>query len=131
VRARGILLAALGIVLLVGGCLVGGCGDSGGSGATDKHPVVSGARVIPIHAKSFSFSPSSINVQPGEDVTIQLSSDDSFHDLRVEGVGTIVSVNGGQTKSGGLKFAKAGTYTFFCTVPGHRAAGMEGKIVVR
>ena len=25
---------------------------------------------------------------------------------------------------------KAGTYTFYCTVPGHAAAGMKGKLVV-
>jgi uncharacterized cupredoxin-like copper-binding protein len=25
---------------------------------------------------------------------------------------------------------KPGTYTFYCTVPGHAAAGMKGKLVV-
>jgi len=26
---------------------------------------------------------------------------------------------------------KAGTYTFYCSVPGHRQAGMHGTLVVK
>jgi plastocyanin len=36
----------------------------------------------------------------------------------------------GGTKSLSLKL-KAGTYKFFCSVPGHRMAGMEGTLTVR
>jgi uncharacterized cupredoxin-like copper-binding protein len=37
--------------------------------------------------------------------------------------------DGGKTVAGKLE-AKAGNYTLFCDVPGHRAAGMEAKLVV-
>jgi uncharacterized cupredoxin-like copper-binding protein len=36
----------------------------------------------------------------------------------------------GGTKTLTLKLAP-GTYTFYCSVPGHRAAGMEGKLTVQ
>jgi plastocyanin len=35
----------------------------------------------------------------------------------------------GGTKKLALKLA-AGTYTFYCTVPGHRQAGMQGTLTV-
>jgi plastocyanin len=38
--------------------------------------------------------------------------------------------NKGQTVKLTVKL-KPGTYTFYCTVPGHEAAGMKGKLVVK
>ena len=55
------------------------------------------------------------------------------HDIAISGagvsqVGKIVSGGGTSTVSANLK---PGKYTFFCTVPGHRAAGMVGTITVK
>ena len=55
------------------------------------------------------------------------------HDLAVQGPGvsgkTPIVSNGG---TGQFKATlKPGTYTYFCTVDGHRAAGMQGKLVVK
>ncbi|HEY2632379.1 MAG TPA: plastocyanin/azurin family copper-binding protein [Solirubrobacteraceae bacterium] len=44
-------------------------------------------------------------------------------------VGATPTFSGG-TKTLSLNL-KPGTYTFYCTVPGHRAAGMEGKLTVQ
>lgn len=54
------------------------------------------------------------------------------HDVAVAQGTTVV----GQTPvfTGGSKAVtltlKPGTYTFYCTVPGHRQAGMEGTLTV-
>src|SRR3954447_638895 len=55
------------------------------------------------------------------------------HDLVVQGPGvqgkTPIQVNGGTGQF--TATLKAGSYTYFCSVDGHRAAGMTGKIVVK
>ena len=55
------------------------------------------------------------------------------HDIAIEGNG--VNAKGSVVQSGGTsKFTvnlKPGTYTFFCSVPGHRQGGMVGKLVVK
>jgi plastocyanin len=55
------------------------------------------------------------------------------HDIAVEGNG--VSEHGEIVKNGGVSkisvSLKPGDYTFFCTVPGHRQGGMEGKLTVK
>jgi plastocyanin len=67
-------------------------------------------------------------------VTIDMKNTSSTpHDIAISGngvsaVGKIVSNGGVSTVSATLK---PGTYTFFCTVPGHEAAGMKGTITVK
>ncbi len=52
------------------------------------------------------------------------------HDINIEGtsVKTPVATNATVSGTGSLT---PGTYTYFCSLPGHRAAGMVGKLTVK
>lgn len=108
-----------------------GHGDGREGGGHDRtSPTVPGARVIRVRAKSYVFSPRQLTLRAGEDVTIALRSTDILHDFVVKRGGHIVAAKAGTTKRGGLRIDTPGTYRFWCSVEGHRAAGMEGTIVV-
>ncbi len=86
------------------------------------------ARTIKVDARSYAYSPKKIKVQVGQKITIVLHSKDQRHDFTLDGGKRVVDVKGGKTASGTLQLTKPGTYTFYCSIPGHRAAGMEGTI---
>ena len=130
-RNRVIRNRAIVVSLAIGaGAVLAACGG-GDHGHEGNAPVEPGARKIDVAADSFSYDPETINVEAGEDVAIVLTSDDIFHDFVVEkGGGHVVGANGGNTERGGLRLDKPGDYTYYCSVSGHRAAGMEGTITV-
>lgn len=111
--------------------LVGvGCSDGHGGGMHASSAVIPGAREMQVRATSFAFDPDALEFAVGEDVTIVLSSDDVFHDFEIEGVDGHVGAGAGRSRRGGFRIDEPGTYRFFCTVSGHRKAGMEGVVVV-
>jgi uncharacterized cupredoxin-like copper-binding protein len=70
---------------------------------------------------------------PAGQLTIRSPNDSSVdHDISVEGNG--VDERGEVVKNGGVSEVQAdlqaGDYTFYCSVPGHREAGMEGTLTV-
>jgi plastocyanin len=125
-------LLALGALTLAA-CGASDGGDRGGPAGgihEENRPVAEGAREIEVSAGSFEFSPDEISLPAGEDVAIVLESEDSLHDFQVEGVGHVVSAVGNEAEHGGLRIDEPGEYDFWCTVSGHRSAGMEGTILV-
>lgn len=92
----------------------------------------SGITEISVVGTEFSFNPASINVKVGEKVKLTFKNDGRApHNLTIEGlnVGT-KTISGGQTDVIEFTAMTSGTYAFFCSVPGHRASGMEGNLKV-
>ncbi len=75
----------------------------------------------------------SAEAKPGA-ITVNSKNDASIpHDIAIEGNG--VEEKGEVVQGGGTSTFKAdlkpGEYTFYCSVPGHREGGMEGKLTVK
>jgi uncharacterized cupredoxin-like copper-binding protein len=67
---------------------------------------------------------------PGE-ITVKMANKSGTpHDIVIDGKG-----KGEVVQNGGVSQFKAdftaGTYTYYCSVPGHRQAGMQGKLTVK
>ncbi len=104
--------------------------------SVSQKPAVEKSGTLEIDADptgQLKFLASSATATPGS-VTLRMANKSSVsHDIAIQGgglnqVGKIV-VNGGfSTVTANLK---PGKYTFYCSVPGHREAGMVGTITVK
>jgi plastocyanin len=80
-----------------------------------------------------AYTVSSATAGPGPLTIDSLNKSATPHDISLTGPGVNkhgAIISGGKTSSITVDL-KAGTYTFFCSVPGHRQAGMQGKLVVK
>ncbi|HLE29503.1 MAG TPA: cupredoxin domain-containing protein [Anaerolineales bacterium] len=87
---------------------------------------------VTVKAEDLKFTPNTLTAKVGDSVTVNLQNagalEHSFiideFSVRLEGV------QPGQTGSVSFTPSAAGTYTFYCDVPGHKEAGMVGTLTV-
>jgi nitrite reductase (NO-forming) len=92
---------------------------------------VAGARTVDIAAADFSFQPAEITVRAGEVVNLRLQNKGvTVHDLVIPSHGVWLVAPPGASVAAGFRADRPGEYEFYCSVPGHREAGMTGKIIV-
>ena len=86
---------------------------------------------LELAASEMRYDPSSIAVE-GRDVPVVLrNAGQVIHDLRIEDKPTfLLEAPPGQTATTTWTLGK-GRYRIYCSLPGHRAAGMEGILEVR
>ena len=98
----------------------------------ESQPAIEGARSITVVASDMRFDPTQITADAGADVNLTLRNDDEIvHDLTIPALGVRVTAQPGETATVGVPLDEAGTYAFFCSIPGHEQAGMRGTLVVR
>jgi hypothetical protein len=115
-----------------------GTGPPGAASPGPDHegnpPPIDGAPELAVSANRLTFAPDRIELNPSQPViNIALTSVDTLHDLTVDEIDFHLAAEPGETAVGGISgvaFGNAGTYIAYCSVPGHREAGMELEIVV-
>jgi plastocyanin len=100
-------------------------GSSAGGDATDGAIAVTGT-------DDLKFDKTELTAPAGE-ITFELTCGDAVeHDITIEGQNgdePVAVCAAGETATGSIEL-EAGSYTYYCSVPGHRAAGMEGELTV-
>lgn len=112
--------------LLIGWVLVALLGCGGGK------PQPAGTTRVTM--SDFAFQPNSISLPAGRTTFFLVNSAMDAHDMVVEDrssrvVGRSPSIAAGDAATFTIQLA-AGTYTFYCDIPGHRDAGMTGTLTV-
>ncbi len=71
-------------------------------------------RVIPIKARRFEFTPSTVTLKKGEPVVLRLTSDDVTHGFFVRPLNIDAEIHPGSTTEVEVTPQTAGTYTIIC-----------------
>ncbi len=91
----------------------------------------SGERIFRVQASQFAFSPAKLQVNPGERVTIELTSTDVVHGFYIDGYDLGMQVDPGQTARLTFIADREGSFRFRCSATcGDMHPFMIGKLQV-
>lgn len=89
------------------------------------------ARHFHIEASQFTYSPAVLKVNPGDQVTIELASQDVVHGLAIDGYPVSLQADPGQVASITFTADQAGVFKLRCSVTcGNMHPFMNGKLQV-
>lgn len=109
--------------------LLAACGGNGGNGTADDGGAQASTATFVAVDIAYDEAPSEV---PAGEVTFELVNQGEIeHNITIEELGEdpVVETTSGETATGSVTL-EAGTYTYYCSVPGHRDAGMEGTLTV-
>jgi uncharacterized cupredoxin-like copper-binding protein len=132
---------ALSLLFLIALLTAAGCGGGSSSSSSTQASTPAGssggaAQVVEIDvaASGLAFTTKSATAKAGT-VTLKSMNPQSIeHDISIKSDDGSVNEHGNLVANGDVSEVtvdlKPGTYTFYCSVPGHEAAGMSGTLTV-
>ena len=121
----GALTALAGAVLFVGGC----AGASQAKGAPSPASTSAASVVLNVTGAEYAFTPATLTASAGK-TTIRFTNKGVVeHDFTIKALHVQIGAKPGKTAETTVNLT-AGTYAFYCTIPGHLQSGMQGKLTV-
>jgi uncharacterized cupredoxin-like copper-binding protein len=127
-RSRKFLLAMFAVAALAG--CGGGDEDStdvGGGEAETTGQATEQTLTFVVEGTKYTSAPSTASA--GEATFLLENKDAIEHYVIIDELGLEVEAEGGESANG-ITTLEPATYIYYCRVPGHRDAGMEGELVV-
>jgi uncharacterized cupredoxin-like copper-binding protein len=110
-------------------------GEGGTPTTADATPAADGetpaaAMSVDVVSYDIYFEPKELTIPANTDVTVVLPNDGAtLHNFSIDALDVSVDIAPGETKEAVIN-APAGEYEYYCNVPGHKAAGMVGTLIV-
>ena len=104
-----------------------------GAACQSKPAATGAAATLAVVTTEFKFTPDTLSVHVGERVQVTLDNTKGTlkHDMRQPELNIHAEVEAGQKTTFEFTPGKAGTFDLICDVPGHKDAGMVGKLIVQ
>jgi len=92
---------------------------------------VAGEGDVTVVMVDIAFEPNEFTIAAGTDVVVALPNEGALeHNFNIDELGVAAdTIPGGETTTVTIN-APAGTYEYYCSIPGHREAGMVGTLTV-
>lgn len=88
-------------------------------------------RSISIMANEFAYTPNHIQIRSNEQIQVTLQNTGAIeHDFIVQGTDIHIHIQPGEQSSNILQLTRPGLYQAYCSIPGHREAGMTFQLEV-
>jgi uncharacterized cupredoxin-like copper-binding protein len=120
------------------------CNGAAAAAATDP-------KTVTLTLNEFQFQPTEITANVGQPIKLVLKNKGTMlhdfvstdamvevmeehgamHDMAGMQTNMHAAIEAGQESTLEFKATQAGTYTFYCTIAGHKEAGMVGKLIVK